>query len=181
MDIQNFQTFLLVGIIAAMLGSMLAKNFTNPFFYALFHFPGVMLHELAHATVGFIMNGRILLSETTFIPRKNPYGEWTIASVSFSNVKWYNALPIAMAPIILLSAPFVTWYYAQDWIDSASWWEVAGIVLLNMIIAESAFPSRQDWRVAFSHPFGIIFYLVVAFGIYSWMTDFVLVKQIMNY
>jgi hypothetical protein len=67
--------------------------------------------------------------------------------VSFANLRWYNAAPAALAPLLVLGLPF-----------AVAWWRTRhGLVfepldlLLTLLLAPqflSFWPSPVDWRLA---------------------------------
>ena len=71
---------------------------------ALVNIPGTVLHELMHFLIGGFMNARPC--NFTIIPRRDPAtGAYVMGSVGFRNVTFYNAIPAALAPLLLL--PFI--------------------------------------------------------------------------
>jgi hypothetical protein len=124
----------------------------------VFYLAGTICHELAHFLVGLITLAR----PTSFsvIPRRSG-AEWTLGSVQFANLRWYNAAPTALAPFLILALPLLVagWRVAHPW---SFRWSDAAIALLLAPQFLSFWPSRQDWRLALaSWP-----YLVLAGGGY---------------
>ena len=72
---------------------------------ALVNIPGTILHEMMHYIVGLVLNARPC--NFTIFPRKSPDGYYVMGSVGFRNVTFYNAVPSAMAPLLLLVIGFI--------------------------------------------------------------------------
>ena len=71
---------------------------------ALVNIPGTILHEMMHYIVGLVLNAHPC--NFTIFPRKSPDGYYVMGSVGFRNVTFYNAIPSAMAPLLLLVIGF---------------------------------------------------------------------------
>ena len=109
---------------------------------ALVNIPGTILHEMMHYIVGLVLNARPC--NFTIFPRKSPDGYYVMGSVGFRNVTFYNAVPSAIAPLLLLVRPTMLNYVLY--------------VLLQTIIIENAMPSGADFRVAGMYLKGILLY-----------------------
>lgn len=144
-------------IVLVFIAHLLLRKITNPYLYALVVFPGVVLHELMH----FILAIFTLAKPVRFslIPKKTEDGGWTLGSVSCMNVTWYNAFPVAMAPLLLLLTPITTYILIGN--QSLAYWEIAAVVVANLIITHSAIPSLQDFKVAASRPIGSFLWMSV--------------------
>ncbi len=118
---------------------------------ALLLLPGVFLHELAHFVVAFITNAKP--TNFSLIPKRVQDG-FVLGAVKVQNLTFYNAAPVALAPLMLIAPAIVL----PSMIPSSSPLVVAGVFLLQGIIGHSAFPSLQDWKVAFSKPVGLVMY-----------------------
>ncbi len=66
-------------------------------FFAAFMFLGVLLHETLHLIIGAILNAKPV--GMSVIPKRGREGTMELGSVCFSNITWYNALPLALAPL----------------------------------------------------------------------------------
>ena len=73
---------------------------------ALVNIPGTILHEMMHYIVGLVLNAHPC--NFTIFPRKSPDGYYVMGSVGFRNVTFYNAIPSAMAPLLLLVIGFMS-------------------------------------------------------------------------
>lgn len=71
---------------------------------ALVNIPGTILHEFMHYWVGLLMNARPV--NFSLWPKRDLNGYYVMGSVGFQNVTYYNAVPSAMAPLLLLPLGF---------------------------------------------------------------------------
>ena len=129
-------------------------TYSNIYLSALVNIPGTLLHEMSHFLVGLFLNA----SPTRFdlFPKKQD-GYYVMGSVGFRNVQFYNAVPAALAPMLLL----VVGYYFNSWFFShvhINYINYILYVLLQTIIIENAVPSSTDFKVAFSYPLSILLY-----------------------
>lgn len=122
---------------------------------ALVNIPGTILHELMHFTVGLVLNAKPC--NFTVFPRRGPDGSYVMGSVGFRNVTFYNAVPSAMAPLLLLVIGFmINRYYLPVMPLTAVNYIL--YVLLQTIIIENAMPSSADFKVAGMHLKGVLLY-----------------------
>jgi hypothetical protein len=131
----------------------------HPFFF-IFTVAGTLCHELAHFIVGLLAGAE--RTGLTVIPRRAGRN-WELGSVTFANMRWYNAAPAALAPLLVLAIPFAVaaWRTRPGWhfqaIDLGLAWLLAPQLL-------SFWPSPTDWRLAVrSWPCAIV--LAVAGGL----------------
>ena len=117
---------------------------------ALVNIPGTILHEMMHYIVGLVLNARPC--NFTIFPRKSPDGYYVMGSVGFRNVTFYNAVPSAMAPLLLLVIGFYLPLMRPTMLNYVLY------VLLQTIIIENAMPSGADFRVAGMYLKGILLY-----------------------
>lgn len=125
----------------------------HPFFF-VFTAAGTLCHELAHFSVGLLTNAEpIGLSVIPKRIKKTRGGgpgkghNWELGSVTFANLRWYNAAPSALAPLLVLGVPF-----------AVAWWRTRhGLVFAPVDLALAFFlapqflsfwPSPVDWRLA---------------------------------
>jgi hypothetical protein len=115
----------------------------HPFFF-LFTVAGTLCHELAHFFVGLLTGARPI--GLTVIPRRIGRN-WELGSVTFANLRWYNAAPAALAPLLVPALPFaVAW-----WRTRAPWQFGPTDLALMFLLAPqflSFWPSPVDWRLA---------------------------------
>jgi hypothetical protein len=142
----------------------------HPFFFLL-TLAGTFCHELMHWLVGLLTGARP--GRLTVIPVKQG-GHWQLGSVTLNRVRWYNAAPAALAPLLIILIPF-----AVAWWRTAPGWRFAPIdVALALLLAPqwlSFWPSLIDWRIALrSWPVLVILaalaWLVFRYGMPGWLT-----------
>lgn len=146
--------FLLILLVIVLLKFKYA-TYSNIWLSALINIPGTILHESMHYIVGLITNAR----PTSFdlFPRKDGFGNYIMGSVGFMNVTSYNAIPAALAPLLLLPMGFYfnRWYFQFADITLCNY---LLYILLQTVIIENAVPSATDFKVGFSFPLGILLY-----------------------
>ena len=109
---------------------------------------------MSHFLVGLFLNA--YPTRFDLFPKKQ--GEYYVmGSVGFRNIQFYNALPAALAPMLLL---FVGYYFNRWFFSSApiNYITYVCYVFLQTIIIENAVPSSVDFKVAFSKPLGVLLY-----------------------
>ncbi len=113
-------------------------------FFFLFTVAGTICHELAHFIAGLLTGARP--ASFTVIPRR--VGQhWELGSVTLTRVRWYNAAPAALAPLVIVLLPFcVAW-----WRTRGPWQFDTRDLLIALALAPqflSFWPSMVDWRIA---------------------------------
>jgi hypothetical protein len=129
------------------LGLLLKVALPHPAVRAVFLLPGTVAHELLHFLVGLLLNGKPV--SLSVWPRRTAPGQWVLGTVRFANLRWYNAVFIALAPLLasLLTTLAVAWRIPvpASWVPRAvdvQWW-----LILTPILA-MCLPSTTDWRLA---------------------------------
>ena len=114
---------------------------------------GTFFHELAHLIVSLVTNGKPV--KVSLFPEKQEDG-YVLGYVISSNITWYNALPIGLAPLSLLVAVYYIYTYFFGYIEFTV---INYIIYLFLLVSflDSAIPSIQDFEVAFSN-FGFLIY-----------------------
>jgi hypothetical protein len=145
---------------------------THPLFFVL-NLPGTLCHELCHFCVGLVTGAAP--SSLTIVPRRTGRG-WDLGSVTLMRVRWYNAAPAALAPVMLLAIPVaVAWYRTRPG------WHFAPLDLaLAFLLAPqflSFWPSASDWRLAMrSWPYlllaGACLYVSLNPSLFQFVTSF---------
>lgn len=140
------------------------KNATyrSLFMSALINIPGTLLHELMHFVVGLFLNARPC--NFNLIPRRGENGGYVMGSVGFTNVTFYNAVPAALAPLLLLPIGFYINRYLLPLMEP-TFVNYTLYVLLQTIIIENAIPSAADFKVAKMYFTGIVMYVVLALAL----------------
>lgn len=129
-------------------------TYSNIYLSALVNIPGTFLHESAHFLVGLILNA--YPTRFDLFPKKSG-DSYVMGSVGFRNIQFYNAVPAALAPLLLLIAGyyFNVWFFENVEITYISY---IGYVFLQTVIIENAVPSTTDFKVAFSYPLSVLLY-----------------------
>lgn len=116
---------------------------THPFFFLL-TLAGTLCHELMHLLAGWLTGAKP--GRFTLIPVKKA-GHWELGSVTLNRVRWYNAAPAALAPLLILLIPF-----AVAWWRTGPGWKFQPLDLLIAFALAPQFlsfwPSAVDWRTA---------------------------------
>lgn len=143
--------------------SLLKSSSTRMLLTWLFRLPFTVAHELTHYIIALIFNGHP--TSISILPRREG-GLITLGEVSARNVTWYNAAPIGLSPFLLL---ILSYFIGVGYLNSypLSYLEHFFYIGLQSLLLVSAFPSRPDWRVALSSPFGFVFY---AFAFYVFIS-----------
>ncbi|MCE3606217.1 hypothetical protein LXA47_21785 [Massilia sp. P8910] len=115
----------------------------HPFFF-LFTVAGTICHELAHFVAGLLTGARP--ASFTVIPRRVGR-HWELGSVTLTRVRWYNAAPAALAPLVIVLLPLCVawWRTRQPWQFDMRDLFVA-LALAPQFL--SFWPSMVDWRIA---------------------------------
>ena len=150
----DLAAYLLPALGLAVVIRILSK--THPVFFVL-TLAGTLCHELAHFIAGLLTGARP--ASLTVIPRRQGQ-QWRLGAVSLTRVRWWNAAPAALAPLLLLAIPVaVAWWRTRqgfrfEWLDG-------GLMFLLAPQFLSFWPSASDWRVAArSWPYLILISLI---------------------
>ena len=133
--------YLLPAAACAVLLRILAR--VHPAFFLL-SFPGTLCHELAHFGAGLLTNAEP--TGISLLPRRKGK-TWELGSVSFANLRWYNAAPAALAPLLILLLPLAV----AAWRTEPGWhFGPLDLALAPLLGAQflSFWPSSVDWRLA---------------------------------
>jgi len=120
--------------------------------------PGTLAHETCHLLLGLLLNGQP--ARFNLWPRRDGNG-WIMGSVSFGNLRWYNAFFIGMAPLLLLPLAWglMTWRLGLG----VAWrWQEGLAVYLIANLVYAALPSWVDVKAAAKSPVG---WLLLAGGL----------------
>jgi hypothetical protein len=129
--------------------------------YALLVWPGTVLHELAHWLVAALSGGRP--TSLSVVPVRVERG-WRLGSVAVARVRWFNALPIGCAPLLLAPVAGAAFVEATR-VAAASPWHFA-LLYVATSAAASCLPSLADWRLVASKPFGSLAYVALAAAVW---------------
>ena len=132
---------ILYATIATAAWSSIARVIGDRFLFTLAMLLGTFLHELLHFLVGAIMNARP--SSFSVIPNRTKLG-----SVAFTNITWYNAIPVALA--LLLGLVFVSAAAIHGLPASIHNITAANLLVLLVLspVAYACWPSSVDWKLS---------------------------------
>ncbi len=130
---------------AIVMGLLVAALIPYPPLRAIFVLPGTFVHELLHFIVGLMLNARPV--SFSVWPKRSGPSTWTMGSVVFANVRWYNGVAIGLAPLI---APAAAIWFAPN----ATTWTFGMADLKYWALAAPIFsmclPSWADIRICFA-------------------------------
>ncbi|MBF0380030.1 MAG: hypothetical protein HQL69_03375 [Magnetococcales bacterium] len=129
-------------------GSRFSISFINLF--------GTFCHELAHFLVGFLLWAKPV--GFSLWPKRQSGGGFVLGSVSFNNITFFNAIPTALAPLLLI----VLAYYIELNFFTLFYETTLTFILyvfIIVVILENAIPSATDFKVAFNNIPGVVFYV----------------------
>lgn len=112
--------------------------------YALAVLPGTLAHELMHWTAGWLFGARPV--SLSIQPRRSPSGKLLLGRVLFARLRWWNAVPVALAPFFLIPLSAVLLWYSAG--RPAIAWPSLALKLLAVQCLLATWPSGQDWRHA---------------------------------
>jgi len=119
---------------------------TNIVVICLVALPGVALHETSHLILGLVFRARPC--GFNLIPERNHHGGWTLGSVEFGRVTALNAVPIALAPLLLLALAYGLFSVWPSLFPSPTLLTTLWLYAAMFVLSYESIPSRQDIRVA---------------------------------
>lgn len=160
-DFFNNRFYLILMVIVLM--HLKHYTYRSMFWAAIINIFGTLLHELMHFIVGLVLNARPC--NFTIFPKRNLEG-YVMGSVSFRNITFYNAVPSALAPLLLLPLGFyINRYFLPEMKPTLI--NCILYILGQTIIIENAMPSKADFKIARMFISGVIFYLIVGIALIS--------------
>jgi len=137
----------------------------NIFLLSLFFLPATFFHELSHFLFGLVTFA--VPTSFNLLPKKeNNY--YTLGSVNFKNVNFFNAFLVGIAPVSLLVLIYFldrNNFYLYKKVLNIRHFNCLDILLLsyiNFIFVYSGIPSVQDFKVIFSKKLGLLFWVGIA-------------------
>jgi hypothetical protein len=138
---RNLFVYLLPSAMLALLFHALSRR--APIFL-IFYFAGTVLHELAHLLAAALTNAQPV--SFSILPKRSGNG-WILGSVKCANIRWYNALFVGLAPIIVALVPFLVAAWRTR--HGLSWqWRDIWIAALLAPQFMSCWPSGADLKIA---------------------------------
>ncbi len=123
----------------------------NFFIFSFIALPATFMHEFMHFIFSLILNGKPV--SANIIPKRTERG-YTLGFVESANLKWYNGIFVALAPLCLL---ILSYYYFVFFCKDLelSFLSILHIYFLSSLIYGSM-PSSQDIKVAFKTSYFLI-------------------------
>ena len=115
-----------------------------PMLFALFIWPGTVAHELLHFLAGWFAGAKPV--SLSIIPRRNPEGGWVLGSVAFARLRWWNSVPVGLAPLALIPGGGVLFIHSIS-LPLLSL-QGMGIKLVAVQCLIAGWPSPRDWSHA---------------------------------
>ena len=128
-----------------------------PYVYALSLWPGTVAHELLHYVAGLLAGAKPV--SLSVIPRRKPEGGWLLGSVSFARLRWWNSVPVGLAPLALI--PAGGWLFVESSSLPLMTADAFGLKLLATQCLMAGWPSPRDWAHAI---IGLVAMAAVALG-----------------
>ena len=132
----------LLALLALLLLLLWLRRF--PWLYALCIWPGTVAHELLHFCAGLLMGAKPV--SLSVIPRRKPEGGWVLGSVMFARLRWWNSVPVGLAPLALV--PAGGWVFIESAAMPLLSAHGAGLKLLTAQCLLAGWPSPRDWSHA---------------------------------
>lgn len=129
-----------------------------PLGYAIALWPGTVLHELLHYIAGVLCGAHPV--SISLLPCRQQDGSWELGSVSFSRLRWWNSLPVALAPMALL--PAGGWVMIESLSFPLLSSSGTGLKLAAAQCLLAGWPSRRDWAHAMV---GLLILAVIALAV----------------
>lgn len=132
--------------------------------YSILSLPGTLLHELLHFTLGILTNAKPV--SFSLLPKRDGANRLVLGSVHFANLRWYNALPTSLAPLLGL---YVVLLVAVYRVGNGYVFQPEDIVIWCVLAPQfsSMWPSSTDWKMSFiSWPIYLISTMLLLYTIY---------------
>ena len=140
----------------------------NIYVSALFWWAGTVGHELCHFVVGFLLWAKP--TRIDLIPRRDSAtGGLVLGSVTFENLVWWNKLPVATAPLLLL--PVGYWIFIQSMRSELMSLDTLLFDLAVLQCLEGCWPSGTDWRHAVTTVYALIGIGIVVVTLYYYLVN----------
>jgi hypothetical protein len=115
-----------------------------PWLYAIALWPGTVAHELLHFVAGLLMGAKPV--SLTVIPKRKLEGGWVLGSVMFARLRWWNSVPVGLAPLALV--PAGGWAFIQSAALPLMSVASVGLKLVTVQCLLAGWPSPRDWSHA---------------------------------
>lgn len=131
-----------------------------PTIFALITLPGTISHELLHFIAGLLTGAQPV--RLSVIPKRQDDGRWHLGEVTFTNLCWWNSVPVALAPLALI--PLGGWLFFYSATLPTLSPQGAMLKLITAQCLLSGWPSPRDW----SHAIKGIVIIVLSAAAIGW-------------
>lgn len=101
------------------------------------------MHEISHLIVGYILLAKPI--GFSVIPSRYEAGKpWNLGHVAFARLRWWNQLPVGLAPLIVLP-PLALWLYIESMTHHQLSYLSVVLKLFAIQALFGAWPSPTDW------------------------------------
>lgn len=132
-SVGHFLMFLAVGLCFRALRRL-------PWLYVAARLPGTFAHELLHFIVGFVLGAKPV--SLSIRPRRTVAGRLVYGEVAFTRLRWWNEVPIGLAPLLLL--PLAIWLFSLACLAAPGAWISPVLMILVWECLLSCVPSLRD-------------------------------------
>ncbi len=115
-----------------------------PAVYIATVWPGTLAHETLHYLAGLLTGAKPV--SFSVLPRRRLEGGWVLGSVAFARLRWWNSVPVGLAPLALVPAGVYVFFHSTAWPGWSA--ESAGWKLLAVQCLIAGWPSPRDWAHA---------------------------------
>jgi hypothetical protein len=153
-DISDSRLYLIALVL--MIARLRRVASVNRFLLGFINLFGTFFHELAHYVIGLILYAKP--TGFSIWPKAQAGGGFVLGSVSFGNLRFFNTLPTAIAPLLLIIlAYYVDIHFFATFDETIATYIL--YIFTIVILLENSIPSTTDIRVAFNNGGGILLYV----------------------
>ena len=140
---------------AAVVGKLKESAKRNIYAAWAVYLVGTFFHEVSHFLVSLITYGKpswISLVPTKKVDQKSGAVSYTLGYVKSSNMRWWNAFFISMAPLLLIPLSFWVYKHFFDYF-ALGLWSLVGYIFVIVSLLFSSIPSGADFKNVFNRDF----------------------------
>ena len=143
--------------VAVCLAAAIIWYFDDSEIFWVLAWPGTVVHELLHFTVGMVLLAQPC--NLSIFPKPRTEQGQELGRVDFQNIGWWNALPTGIAPMLGIPIAFIlmsVFPFTPTLTGFIGAWIIASIL-------SQSWPSRVDFEVAFESKVGLAFWAGVVY------------------
>ncbi len=129
-----------------------------PYLYALLTWPGTVAHELLHFIAGLLTGAEPVGLSVT--PKQQQDGTWQLGQVSFTRLRWWNSIPVGLAPMLLLPVGGWLFFYSCGLPFFSAENVILKLVVVQCLLC--GWPSPQDFKHALQ---GLLMIAIISISI----------------